>query len=471
MGSSSTGTGNLTLNIPLNQKDLPFQNLFSLGANTSYNKIFYTISDGTNWEIGVGTFAAYSNGTTIFGSVSSPILSREEVLESTNNNSFVNFNRRTNVSLTLPANVTVGSAATADNSSVGTDLIAWNNVQNELRKRIVRGTLFNNGGVGGIVSTYSLVYTTTFAYWGGVLAPNGDIHFVPYQAAVGQKISAAGVVSTYSLIIPFAAYYGGVLAPNGDIHFVPGGGTPRGQKVSASGVVSTYSLVYTTVSGAYSGGVLAPNGDIHFVPGGAVVGQKISATGVVSTYSLVYTAGAYDGGVLAPNGDIHFVPSNANRGQKISAAGVVSTYSLVYTVGDAYRGGVLAPNGDIHFVPYLANRGQKVNGFTGVVSTYSLVHTVAFGGGVGAYIGGVLAPNGDIHFVPYYALVGQKISAAGVVSTYSLVYTVGDAYRGGVLAPNGDIHFVPFRADVVQKISTNINTPIGHCVSPFFNKF
>jgi hypothetical protein len=34
-----------------------------------------------------------------------------------------------------------------------------------------------------------------------------------------------------------------------------------------------------------------------------------------------------------------------------------------------------------------------------------------------------LAPNGDINFIPFNATVGQKISSAGVVSTYSLVYT------------------------------------------------
>jgi len=83
-----------------------------------------------------------------------------------------------------------------------------------------------------VVSTYSLVYTTTGAYVGGVLAPNGDIHFVPRSASVGQKISSEGTVSTYSLVYTAAdAYVGGVLAPNGDIHFVPYSAN-RGQKIS-----------------------------------------------------------------------------------------------------------------------------------------------------------------------------------------------------------------------------------------------
>jgi hypothetical protein len=52
----------------------------------------------------------------------------------------------------------------------------------------------------GTVIHLFFVYTAGDAYQGGVLAPNGDIHFVPFiRALVGQKISAAGVVSTYSL--------------------------------------------------------------------------------------------------------------------------------------------------------------------------------------------------------------------------------------------------------------------------------
>jgi len=286
------------------------------------------------------------------------------------------------------------------------------------------------------------------------------------RSIIGGVTSSPPVVSTYSLVYKVAgAYQGGVLAPNGEIHFVPTFAV-RGQKINAAGVVSTYSLAYTVV-GAYAGGVLASNGDIHFVPYHAVVGQKISPAGVVSTYALAYTVGGTcQGGVLAPNGDIHFVPYSAVVGQKINAAGVVSTYSLAYTVADAYVGGVLAPNGDIHFVPLNAVVGQKISP-AGVVSTYSLAYTVA-----NAYRGGVLAPNGDIHFVPFSAVVGQKINAAGVVSTYSLAYTVANAYIGGVLAPNGDIHFVPYSATRGQKLSINPVVPfsLNMCLTQWINK-
>lgn len=415
-----------------------------------------------------------SNGTlqylsSSFGSTSiSRRLNRDTVLASSNSGNLVNFSAGTKTVFSpLPAIATQGSSATADDSSIGTDLVAWNNFKKLLNTSVIGGVAYGNNGTNGIVSTYSLVYTTTNGYSGGVLAPNGDIHFVPFDANRGQKINTTtGVVSTYSLVYTAAnAYAGGVLAPNGDIHFVKFSALV-GQKVSASGVVSTYSLVYTI--GNYFGGVLAPNGDIHFIPFTApTVGQKISPSGVVSTYSLAYTATtlAYQGGVLAPNGDIHFVPRQAPVGQKISAAGVVSTYSLVYTsTSITYIGGVVAPNGDIHFIPRDAAVGQKVS-ISGVVSTYSLVLTA------GGFAGGVLAPNGDIHFVPGIGSVGQKISATGVVSTYSLIYTNSSgAYSGGILAPNGNIYFIP--RFIGQIIHTNPGIALGQeaCLSSYLNK-
>jgi len=90
------------------------------------------------------------------------------------------------------------------------------------------------------VSTYSLLYTTNLgAYNGGVLAPNGDIHFVPHNALIGQKINANGNISTYSLVYTAAGstlYAGGVLNNLGEIHFIPYF-EARGQKISTLPVI------------------------------------------------------------------------------------------------------------------------------------------------------------------------------------------------------------------------------------------
>jgi streptogramin lyase len=396
----------------------------------------------------------------------SPSMSRDKVYESSNSNNAVNWGSGTkNVFIPFPAQGTGGSVPESDNSAISDNLVSWYNLKKQIDLNVINGTPHYNNNTRGVVSTYSLVYTTTLAYHGGVLAPDGDVYFIPHSAIRGQFVSPSGVVSTYSLVYTTSsAYRGGVLAPNGDIHFVQYNAN-RGQKVNSSGVVSTYALIYTTASNNYSGGVLDPNGDIHFVPYTAPVGQKVSAAGVVSTYSLVFTkAAAYAGGVLSPNGDIHFIPLNADVGQKISPAGVVSTYSLVHTLTSSYQSGVLAPNGDIHFVPWSAAVGQKVS-LSGVVSTYSLAYTTS-----GGYIGGVLAPNGDIIFIPYNASVGQSISPSGVVSTYSLVYTTTNAFAGGVLTPSGGIYFVPYSAVRSQTLNTGVQVPPGYCFSAFFNK-
>jgi len=107
---------------------------------------------------------------------------------------------------------------------------------------------------------------------------------VPYNSQVGQKISPKGVVSTYSLVYTGEGLYrGGVLAPNGDIHFVPYNATV-GQKISPSGNVSTYSLAYTT-NKAYAGGCLDIFGNIHFIPYNSKIGQKVSCF-VAEPFSL-----------------------------------------------------------------------------------------------------------------------------------------------------------------------------------------
>lgn len=165
-----------------------------------------------------------------------------------------------------------GTLPAHDDSLIDSNLKEWRDFSTALNRSVKAGSV----STVDIVSTYALVYTAGGAYAGGVVAPNGDIHFIPFNANRGQKISAAGVVSTYSLAYTRTeAYYGGVLAPNGDIHFVPFTAN-RGQKINATGVVSTYALTYTTSSGAYVGGVLDQNGDIHMIPYESNVGQKIS---------------------------------------------------------------------------------------------------------------------------------------------------------------------------------------------------
>ena len=253
--TTTVGTGTYTLG----SAAAGYQAFSAIGDG---NQTYYSVRNETDWEVGIGTYT--SSGTT---------LSRDQIIGSSNSGAAVNWSAGTKDALCgLPSAAANNAIPSSDGSEIGTDLAGWSAFQSALNQGVQGGTLFGNNSTNGIVSTYSLV--STGGYSGGVLAPNGDIHFVPSNASVGQKISAAGVVSTYSLMrTGIRAYTGGVLAPNGDIYFIPDY-ADRGQKISAAGVVSTYSIFYVT-AGAYVGGVLAPNGDIHFVPSLANVGQKI----------------------------------------------------------------------------------------------------------------------------------------------------------------------------------------------------
>lgn len=450
--STTVGTGNITLGGAVEG----YQPFSVIGNG---NQTFYSITDGVDWEVGRGTYIA-----------APPSLTRDQIYESSNSNNIVNWTSNIkHIACVYSADLTTGTLPFSNGSNITSDLVAWKNLKKELDKNVIKGSPLNNSNAGGLVSTFSLAYTTPNAYVGGVMQQDGEISFMPFSAAVGQKISKDGVVSTHSLVLTQSqAYMGGVLLASGRVIFAPYTST-RVQAITFGKVVNTFTMVYTSAaaSGAYSGGVLSPDNLVHYVPRNAVVGQKFNGgTSTTSTYSLVYTvANAYAGGVLAPNGDIHFVPLSAAVGQKISTGDSASTYSLAYTTADAYFGGVINPNGEIHFIPRSAAVGQKHNPLTNTTSTYSLIYTTSF-----AYLGGVLAPNGDVHFIPLNAAVGQKVSIDNVVSTYSLAYTTSDAYAGGILTPQGEIIFIPLNAAVGQKISLGTPVSIGYNNLSFYNK-
>jgi hypothetical protein len=102
--TATTGTGTLTLD----GAATGFQAFSVIGDG---NTTFYTITDGTSWEVGIGTYT--SSGTT---------LSRDTILESSNAGSAVNWSAGSkDVFCTYPAERSVyvdGSGVTSQTGAV-----------------------------------------------------------------------------------------------------------------------------------------------------------------------------------------------------------------------------------------------------------------------------------------------------------------------------------------------------------------
>ena len=134
--STTTGTGTFTLGAAA----VGFQDFSVIGDG---NQTYYCITDNTNWEVGIGTFTL--SGTTLARSV----------LESSNSDALVNFSAGSkDVFVTFPSENTLGTVPTADNSSVGTDLVAWLNLKKQLDAGVVNGVPYANNGTNGIVSRW-----------------------------------------------------------------------------------------------------------------------------------------------------------------------------------------------------------------------------------------------------------------------------------------------------------------------------
>lgn len=106
--STTSGTGTVTLAGAVSG----FQDFSVIGdGNTTY----YTITNGSNWEVGIGTYTA--SGTT---------LSRDTILESSNAGSAITLSGTSNVFVTYPAEKAV--AQDASNTGYAPQLSATNGV-------------------------------------------------------------------------------------------------------------------------------------------------------------------------------------------------------------------------------------------------------------------------------------------------------------------------------------------------------
>jgi hypothetical protein len=140
--TTTTGTGTVTLA----GASTGFQSFSVIGDG---NSTYYTITDGTDWEVGIGTYT--SSGTT---------LSRDTVLESSNSGNLVNWSAGDkDVFVTYPAErsvMAVGGGVTSDTGAVYINKTTMN-----------QDTILNSGENGLIVGPFTVAGGVSFTVTSG----------------------------------------------------------------------------------------------------------------------------------------------------------------------------------------------------------------------------------------------------------------------------------------------------------------
>ena len=319
----------------------------------------------------------------------------------------------------------------------------------------------------GATANTPVLTAKTGSYYGGVLAPNGNIYCPPQNTSNILVITptTTSPYCTFTTISVIAGYYnGGVLAPNGLIYFIPGNSATGTAIIVFNPTLGTYTTSSIT-AGNYGGGVLAPNGLIYCPPYGSTTNiLVITPTATSCTTAVVGTGlGRYFGACLAPNGNIYCTPLGAGNILVITPTATSCTYSTIGTGLGSYVGPVLASNGFIYSV------GPNILVIFPNTNTYI---TTASGGN---YFNGALGPDGKIYFMPQGSgniLVVTPTST----SPYGTTSTLGSGLStamGAVLAPNGTIYGVTDNASIIAITFAGLSqTPSSnYCLSAYTNKF
>jgi len=241
--TTTTGTGTITLA----GAATGFQSFAAIGDG---NSTYYTISGGSEWEVGIGTYTA--SGTT---------LSRDTVLSSSNAGALVSFSAGTkDVICTYPASKAIAAGTgnftdQYDGSFVDGVVIDHITGQGRISVGTSDGIKFYNGGVGGTL----LGEVTSGGNWdfnGTVKAGVGT----SIAGATNPLLEASGSAAGYVQMYVHNDTNG--TSSSADVAAYPNNGTDASGWIDMGITSQTYSDAAFGITGANEGYILmsAPSG-------------------------------------------------------------------------------------------------------------------------------------------------------------------------------------------------------------------
>ena len=317
--------------------------------------------------------------------------------------------------------------------------------------------------------------------YGTVLLPDGRIIFPP--GASGTYIGIFNpFTNTFSSVSAASGYWGGVLARDGRVIFIPNNATNVGTFNPVTGVYTTYAftgIAGVTIPGgssAYIGGVISPDGRVIFCPNNAThVGTFNPGTNTFVTYAAGVGGpqgmNAYFGATLVTDGRVVFSPGNAAN---VGVFNPVTNSFTTYTGGtlppgtNAHYGGILVPDGRVIFPP---SNTPNVGIFNPMTNAYSSVSVSSIIASPGLnIIGGCLLPNGKVLFASRSSVAIYTFDpTTNIFASTGMIGTSNST--SACLLRDGRIVFSPQNDTTLAVIQGGTPVSAEFCLHPFFNKY
>ena len=307
----------------------------------------------------------------------------------------------------------------------------------------------------GFFSTLEQLYS-----WPGFMTDD------EFSAEVDGDFTSTGP-ATYSLQTHTSTmnHRYGLLAPNGNVYFIPRGVTYFLEFDPTTDVKN--NIVSPNSANDYTGGALADNGNICCPQFNNLTPDTIMhlrATDSGTTVAEIEPTGDYNttniGGVTLPSGNVMFMPRTSggwftvyDADTNIASKAGISTTVKTLSENFEFVGGVSHPNGNVYWMPF---DGQTVSYYNEASDSWTDVDVSSvISNNSDALQGGVLMTDGRIVGVPYSfteLFVFDPSDDSFYSDTYGMDLSGTNKYIGGALAPNGNVYFANFQNNAVDQI-------------------